>query len=92
MIKNRVKQHLAEIGMTQKELALKMKITPEALNRTISGNPTLKTLFDIARALETDPKELLPTDEIRGFVEVDGIKYHITCVGDLEKVLKIANT
>lgn len=90
MIKDRVKLILSKKGMTQKQLANQLGITPEALNRTISNNPTVKTLIDIARALETEASELIGSKDVYGFVEVNGNVHKITSIKDLENVLKLA--
>ena len=45
-------------GITMKELANRMRVTPESLSRAINGNPQLSTLENIARNLNVRIEEL----------------------------------
>ncbi|MGB3151574.1 MAG: helix-turn-helix transcriptional regulator, partial [Maribacter sp.] len=72
MIKKKVKALLSAKGITQIDLAAKLDITPETLSRTINGNPTLKSLKDIAHALDVEVVQLFPQSGIKGFIEYDG--------------------
>ena len=47
----RIRDILKEQGITTKELAEKMGISQSALNQSISGNPSVKVLTNIADAL-----------------------------------------
>lgn len=57
-MKERIKDILKEKGLTQKDLALKLNVKQETVSRQISGNPTLKTIREIANALDVDIKDL----------------------------------
>jgi len=58
----RIKEVLKENNLTQVELAEMMKISAIGLNKIINGNPTVVTLFRIAKILDVDIKDLfLPT-------------------------------
>lgn len=60
----RIKEILKEKGVTQVELAERIRITQVGLNRMINGNPTAETLLKIAQALDIDIRELfVPTKE-----------------------------
>ena len=65
----RIRDILKEQGITTKELAEKMGISQSALNQSISGNPSVKVLTNIADALDvpvwqlfTNPSEILTKD------------------------------
>lgn len=62
----RIREVLKEQGITTKELAERMGISQSALNQSISGNPSVKVLNNIADALNVpvwqlfaDPSEIL---------------------------------
>ena len=48
-----------EQGITQKELAEKIGITPVGLNKAINGNPTKTTLEKVAKALNVKVSDYL---------------------------------
>lgn len=58
---NRIKAVLAEKGKTNLWLADKLGMNKTTVSKwcTNSMQPTVETLFEIARALETDVRELL---------------------------------
>lgn len=65
----RIRDILKEQGITTKELAEKMGISQSALNQSISGNPSVKVLTNIADALNVPvwqlfaaPSEILTKD------------------------------
>ncbi len=87
MIKNRVKAILHGKGMNQIDLANKLDIKPETLSRTINGNPTLKSLTDIANALEVEVSDLFSSNHPKGYVEYGGKLHHITSIDDLKALL-----
>lgn len=65
----RIREVLKEQGITTKELAERMGISQSALNQSISGNPSVKVLRNIADALDVpvwqlfaDPLEILTKD------------------------------
>jgi transcriptional regulator with XRE-family HTH domain len=60
MIKLRVKEILKEKGITQKEFASQLGMTEVGLSKTINenGNPDLKRLNEIAKALSVPFSEL----------------------------------
>lgn len=57
-MKERVKNLLRQKGMTAKGLAEKMGISEAALSLSLSGNPTLSRLQEIADALGVEIGEL----------------------------------
>ncbi|HCN37784.1 MAG TPA: transcriptional regulator [Bacteroidetes bacterium] len=58
---NRVKSVLADMDISQKELAKKVKKTPTTISRICNNEsqPTLKLLREIALALNVDIRDLL---------------------------------
>ncbi|WP_419510914.1 helix-turn-helix domain-containing protein [Alistipes sp.] len=62
-----LKDLLRRKGMTAKELAVKMGISEGALSKSLSGNPTLERIEQIANALGVSVPELFapqPTNTI----------------------------
>ena len=82
-LSTRVKELCSEQGITLKELSEKMGIKPESLSRTLSGNPQLSTLENIAKALGVGVAELLTggrsyeplTSDFTALVVKDGKTY-----------------
>jgi len=56
---NRIKEVLKRKGITQKELAVRLKVSEPLISNAISGNPTLKTLREIADALDVNVSSLI---------------------------------
>ena len=59
----RVKELLKIKGITQKEFAEKLGMTPIGLSQILSGKPSYTTLEKIASALEVEVWELLVSPE-----------------------------
>ena len=59
----RVKEICKEKGITLVELAEKIDMKQANLSKTLQGNPTLKTLEQIALALNVNITELFVSDE-----------------------------
>lgn len=55
----RVKEICKQKGISQAELAKKMKVSASALNQSIVGNPSLDKLKEIANALGVSISELV---------------------------------
>ena len=93
MIKHRIKDILKERGLTQNDLAVKMGTTQETVSRQINGNPTLKTLNEIANTLNVELWELFTTEtdnsKIYGFIEHNGQVHKIQSISDIQKLLNI---
>lgn len=56
-----VKELLKQKGMTAKDLAAKLNISEGALSKSLSGNPTLERINQIADALGVSVSELFDT-------------------------------
>jgi len=58
---NRIKAVLAEVGRSNKDLAEMLGVSEQTVSRwcTNSRQPTLEMLFEVARVLKRDPRELL---------------------------------
>jgi transcriptional regulator with XRE-family HTH domain len=89
-VKNICKQQ----GITLKELAERMEVSPEAVTRMLSenGNPTLASLINIAKALNVEVYELFDNFSedmlVRGYLEVGDNTYRINNFNDLEIIYK----
>lgn len=79
-------------GITLKELAEKMDVTPEVVSRMLSesGNPTLSSLKAIAKALNVEVYELFDDfdsqQNVRGYLEVEDKIFRISNFNDLKVV------
>lgn len=82
-----IKKILSSKGMTQIMLAKKLNVKPETLSRTINGNPTIKSLNEIANALNVEVVDLFNSREPKGFIEYNDNIYVIKRVTDLEDLL-----
>lgn len=62
---NRIKQILESKGVSQKSLSDKLGVSVVTVNFWCNqkSQPSLKTLFDIASALEVSPDQLIQTDK-----------------------------
>jgi transcriptional regulator with XRE-family HTH domain len=87
MIKSKVKAILQNKNMTQIDLAAKLKVQPETLSRTINGNPTLKSLTDIAKALDIEVVELFSKNQPTGHIEYGNDIYAINSINDIKSLL-----
>lgn len=45
-------------SLSIKDLVERMGVSPDVISRQINGNPTLKTITDIAEALDVEVKEI----------------------------------
>lgn len=88
----RVKNICKQQGITLKELADRMEVTPEAVTRILSdkGNPSLSTLEKIAKALDLEVYELFDNFNanmlVRGYLEVGGKIHSINNFKDLQTI------
>lgn len=89
----KIKEILKEKGMTMLQLAEELGIHRTNLFTSLSGNPTLSRLEEIAKILDVKLTDLFREDEgvkekkLMGFVEYDGEIFRINAVEDLEEVL-----
>ena len=90
----RIKEIIKEKGMTMQQLAERLGIHRTNLSTSLSGNPTLSRLEDIAIILDVKLTDLFKEDEgvkekkMMGFVEFDGEIFRINAVEDLVELLK----
>lgn len=61
----RVKEICKDQGITIGDLAERMKIKRESLSRAINGNPALKTLMRISKALNVPVSELFEEQKVK---------------------------
>ena len=54
----------AEHGVTSKTVAERIGLTPQTVSAYVTGNPTVKSLYQIADAIECDVRDLFyPVEE-----------------------------
>ena len=88
----RVKNICRQQRITLKELAERMDVSPESVTRMLSdnGNPTLSTLFNIAKALNVEVYELFDNFnkdmQVRGYLEVEDNIHRINNFNDLQTI------
>lgn len=89
MAELRVKELLAERGLTQKELAKKMGVAEISLSRSLRNNPSMETLKKIADALKVKLSDLFEKKEsdIIGFLRVHGYLKQVASLEDLEQLV-----
>ena len=90
----KIKEILKERGMTMQQLAEELGIHRTNLSTSLSGNPTLSRLEDIARILDVKVTDLFKGDsggvkqkKIMGFVEYAGEIFRINSIEDLVDLL-----
>jgi transcriptional regulator with XRE-family HTH domain len=93
----RIKEILKEKGMKMQELADRLGIHRTNLSTSLSGNPTLSRLEEIASILEVNVADLFVSEKkddvdeklLNGYVEYGGVIYKLNELDDLEKLLKL---
>jgi transcriptional regulator with XRE-family HTH domain len=93
----RIKEILKQKGMKMQELADRLGIHRTNLSTSLSGNPTLSRLEEIATILEVNVADLFISEKkvnadekmLNGYVEYCGVIYKINELDDLEKLLKL---
>lgn len=87
-----VKSICKQQGLTLKQLAERMDVSPETVTRILSenGNPTLSTLVNIAKALNVEVFELFDNFSedmrVRGYLEVGDKTIRINNFNDLQAI------
>ena len=81
-------------GISKKELAERMGITPGSLSRLLSGgNPTMLTLSNIASSLNVSIGDLFDDEKkgkkISGYIEYNNKINKISSIEDFEKIHKL---
>lgn len=88
LLSKNVRRICKEQKLQLKELADKMGVDPSALNRALKGNARLDTVEKIANALDVSIKSLFePSDDVEGFIRVDGKVYLFNSRRELQKIL-----
>ena len=84
----RVQDVCKEQGVTMQDLAKRMGITYQALYASVSGNPTIGKIKEMANALNVDYLDLLEDrSDVKFFIEYQGETKRITN-NDLIKLFK----
>lgn len=88
-MKLRVLEICKEIGITQKQLAERTKMSEVGLSKAINGNPTLETLKKIAKSLEVPITDLFTAKEpISGIIIINGVTHRIESFNQLERICR----
>lgn len=88
----RVKSICKQQGITLRQLAERMDVSPEVVTRMLSenGNPTLSSLENIAKALGIEVYELFDNfdadKKVQGYLEVGSKTHRINNFNDLQIV------
>lgn len=94
----RVKNICKQQGITLRQLAERMDVSPEVVTRMLSknGNPTLSSLVNIAKALGIEVYDLFDNFEadkmVNGYLEVGNKIHRISNLNDLHTVYKKITT
>lgn len=87
-IRTRIKNLCKERGMSQKDLAEKIGISPVGLAKALSGNTTTATLERIATALNVSVTELFaPSTDFVALVSDKGTNYRADSLVELERII-----
>lgn len=90
----RIRDIIEQKGITTKEVADKLGISVSALNQSISGNPSVRVLENIATALDVpmwqlfaSPEEIARAGDFVALIK-DGMEiYHADSWQELEKLV-----
>lgn len=85
-MKLRIKEILKERGLSLKDLAETMGISNVTLSVSINGNPTLKTLSNIAEALNVHITDLFEKDPISGIIVINEVTHRIETFDQLVRL------
>lgn len=91
----KIKELIKLKGITGKELANKVEVTPASISNIINGNsfPKPELLVSIAAVLDVDVKELFistkTSTSLNGFIDYKGVIYRIQSLDDLKHLVKV---
>ena len=91
----RIKELIKLKGITSKELANRVEVTPASISNIINGNsfPKPELLISIANVLDVDVKELFISTKtstpLNGFIDYRGVIYRIQSIDDLKQLVKV---
>lgn len=82
-----IKELCKSLGVSSRELATRLGVSPPTVSQYISGNPTAETLEAIAKALGVSVGDLFSdsVSHVSGFVKIGGTIHELRSVGDLEE-------
>lgn len=74
---------------SHKKLAKEMGVNEAVLSRALSGNPQLKTIEKMAKALDVSIKSLFEdSNDVEGFVLLHGNPYHFNSLEEFSNIGK----
>jgi DNA-binding protein len=81
-----IQKQLNILGVSRRELARRLGVSPASVNSYISGNPTAERIEAIAKALGVSISTLFQeTSSVSGFVKIGDTIHELRSVGDLEE-------
>lgn len=90
----RIRDIIEQKGITTKEVADKLGISVSALNQSISGNPSVRVLENIATALDVpmwqlfaSPEEIAGSGDFVALIKDGSEIYHADSWQELEKLV-----
>ena len=83
----KIKELCKTKGISMAELAEKIGITPSALSQSISGNPNLDRLKQIAEALDIPITRLFSDNKITGFIKANDEIFEVNSILDIKELL-----
>ncbi|PKA83597.1 DNA-binding XRE family transcriptional regulator [Ulvibacter sp. MAR_2010_11] len=91
----RLKDILKSKGITGKDLAEKVDVTPASISNIVQGNsfPKPELLLKISDVLDVDVRELFfPTKDftpLNGFIEINNEVHRVKSLDDLKRIINI---
>ena len=81
-----IQKQLNILGVSRRELARRLGVSPASVNSYISGNATAERIEAIAKALGVSISTLFQeTSSVSGFVKIGDTIHELRSVGDLEE-------
>ena len=91
----KIKELCKERNITMSELASRMGITPVTLSQTLSGNPTLSRLTEIASVLGVEVADLFERStaekSLHGCLCMNGEAFVVNSDDEIQKILEMYN-
>lgn len=81
-----IQKQLDILGVSRRELARRLGVSPASVNSYVNGNPTAERIEAISKALGVSISTLFQEDSsVSGFVKIGGTIHELRSVGDLEE-------
>ena len=81
-----IQKQLDILGVSRRELARRLGVSPASVNSYVNGNPTAERIEAISKALGVSISTLFQEDSsVSGFVKIGDTIHELRSVGDLEE-------